>query len=162
MSTPVGRRCGSEHERSPRAGILTLFVVMASVMGFALPGPLVAEDADAAPNPIPILSLTLFPPQLRATVTQSQLGAVTFHGNATVEKMTYFERVTVTLQAVVNTGWPVVMTLDHFITARISDRQIPPFLNIFGGSMVTSNTVEPLPPCSGPASRIRSMFSIIS
>jgi hypothetical protein len=74
------------------------------------PAPEVVDEAEAAPNPIPILSLSLYPTQLQAKVTQSQLGAVTFGGNATVEKINNIERVTVTLQAVVNTGWPVVIS----------------------------------------------------
>ena len=63
-------------------------------------------DRPKAPNPIPILSLSLFPTQLQAKVTQSQLGTVTFRGNATVEQMMFMDS-TVTLQARVNAGWPV-------------------------------------------------------
>ncbi len=65
-----------------------------------------ADDRPAAPNPIPILSLCLYPSQLQAVVTQSQIGTVTFGGNATVDQL-FFQDSTVTLQAVVNTGWPV-------------------------------------------------------
>jgi hypothetical protein len=102
--------CGPDGDRPKRGILIALLVLIGPIAGFALPDALVSEEAEAAPNPIPILSLSLFPSQLRATVTQSQLGAVTFSGNATVEKMPYLERITVTLQAVVNTGWPVVIS----------------------------------------------------
>ncbi len=65
----------------------------------------VADDKPAAPNPIPILSISLYPTQLQAEVTQSQMGQVTFGGNATVEQMIIMES-TVTLTCTVSTGWP--------------------------------------------------------
>jgi hypothetical protein len=93
-----------------RATLLVALFLVSALTGFVLnPAPFV-EEAEAAPNPIPILSLALYPTQLQAKVTQSQLGAVTFGGNATVEKISGIERVTVTLTAVVNTGWPVVIS----------------------------------------------------
>jgi len=64
------------------------------------------DDRPSAPNPAPTLSLGLFPSQLQAEVTQSELGSVTFAGDATVEAM-FFQDSTVTLTAVVSTGWPV-------------------------------------------------------
>jgi hypothetical protein len=106
--------CEGERTREDRArprAILIIALLLGSVLlGLSLNGSGVTGDAEAAPNPIPILSLSLFPSQLQAKVTQSQLGAVTFGGNATVEKMPNIQRVTVTLQAVVNTGWPVVIS----------------------------------------------------
>ena len=64
-------------------------------------------------GPIPVLSLSLAPDQLQAEVTQSQLGAVTFDGTVTVDQMRLMTS-TVTLQAVVNTGWPVVLSPQAF------------------------------------------------
>ncbi len=94
-----------------RATFLVALFLASAMFGFMLnPASEVVEEAEAAPNPIPILSLALYPTQLQVKVTQSQLGAVTFGGNATVEKINNIERVTVTLQAVVNTGWPVVIS----------------------------------------------------
>ena len=60
-------------------------------------------------GPIPVLTLRLEPSQLEAEVTQSQLGAVTFGGTATVDQMRVMSS-TVRLTAVVNTGWPVVVS----------------------------------------------------
>jgi hypothetical protein len=98
-------------ERARHRAVVLIVLMMGSVLfGLSMPGSNFTEDVEAAPNPIPILSLSLFPSQLQAKVTQSQLGAVTFGGNATVEKMPNIQRVTVTLQAVVNTGWPVVIS----------------------------------------------------
>ena len=67
------------------------------------------DDKPAAPNPIPILSLSLYPSQLQAKITQSQLGQVTFGGNATVEQMLIMES-TVTLTTRVNNGWPTLIS----------------------------------------------------
>jgi hypothetical protein len=58
-----------------------------------------------APNPIPILSLQLQPSQLQAKVTQIEKGTVVFNGTATVDQLRFMS-CTVTLQGVVNTGWP--------------------------------------------------------
>lgn len=93
-----------------RASFMVVLMLASAIFGFLLVPAPVIEEAEAAPNPIPILSLSLYPTQLQAKVTQSQLGAVTFGGNATVEKISGIERVTVTLQAVVQTGWPVVIS----------------------------------------------------
>ena len=93
-----------------RASFMVVLMLASAFFGFLLVQAPVVEETEAAPNPIPILSLSLYPTQLQAKVTQSQLGAVTFGGNATVEKISGIERVTVTLQAVVQTGWPVVIS----------------------------------------------------
>jgi hypothetical protein len=87
--------------------MVTMFLMSALSVHTPLPA---AEEVEAAPNPIPVLSLSLFPSQLQGHVTQAQLGAVTFGGNATVEKIRNIERVSVTLTAIVNTGWPVVLS----------------------------------------------------
>ncbi len=112
----------------------------------ALPtsGPLPAsEPAEAAPNPIPILSLSLFPSQLQAHITQAQLGAVTFGGNATVEKIQGIERVTVTLQAVVNTGWPVVISPQTipFINPTTQRFQVTVIIPPSTSSLLTGNVI---------------------
>ena len=74
-------------------------------------GPLVPLSGlmDAALNPVPILTLSLTPNQLQATVTDTQNGAVMFGGNATVEKLsTSLLRVTVTLSA--SCIWPALIS----------------------------------------------------
>jgi hypothetical protein len=53
------------------------------------------------------LSVTLTPDQLEAKVTESQLGAVTFDGNVTVDKPQGVERVTVSLSGDTDKGWPI-------------------------------------------------------
>ena len=58
----------------------------------------------AAQNPVPALTIILFPNQLTAEITASQPGAVTFQGNVTVDHASY-ERAVVNMQASVSTGW---------------------------------------------------------
>ena len=72
-----------------------------------------AIDGPAAPNPIPVLSISLFPTQLEAQVTADQLGTVTFDGTVTVEQVRIMTS-TVTMTAVVSTGWPVVLSPQSF------------------------------------------------
>ena len=126
-----------------RATFLVAIFMVSVFFGFAVPHLPVVEEADAAPNPIPILSISLFPSQLRATVTQSQLGAVTFGGNVTVDKMNYLERVTVTLQAVVNTGWPVVIspTTIAFIAPRTEKFSVTVIVPPAQSSLITGSVI---------------------
>ena len=124
----------------------TFFVVIFSVslfFGFAMPNSPITEEVEAAPNPIPILSLSMFPSQLTARVTQAQLGAVTFGGNATVEKIQGIERVTVTLQAVVNTGWPVVLspTTIPFINPRTERFSVTVIVPPAQSSLITGSVI---------------------
>ncbi|MCJ2540268.1 MAG: hypothetical protein LN414_03240, partial [Candidatus Thermoplasmatota archaeon] len=60
-------------------------------------------------GPIPVLTLSLTPSQLQAAVTESELGAVTFEGTAIVDQMRIMSS-TVSLTAVVNAGWPLVIS----------------------------------------------------
>ena len=66
------------------------------------------DEVVSAPNPVAVLYLSLEPWQQKAHVTDTQLGAVTFNGTATVEMLPRMS-CTVTLQVVVNTGWPAVI-----------------------------------------------------
>jgi len=68
-----------------------------------------SEDVEAAPNPIPIVSLSLFPTQQEAKVDHGQGDTVQFGGNCTVEQM-QFVTSTVTLTATVNEGWAVTLS----------------------------------------------------
>jgi hypothetical protein len=95
--------------RAVQKAVFIVAMFLASALSLHTPLP-AAEEAEAAPNPIPVLSLSLLPSQLQAHITQAQLGTVTFGGNATVEKIRNIERVAVTLTAVVNTGWSVVIS----------------------------------------------------
>jgi hypothetical protein len=126
-----------------RATVLVAIFMVSVFFGMAMPNDPVAEEVEAAPNPIPILSLSLFPSQLQAKVTQSQLGAVTFGGNATVEKIQGIERVTVTLAAVVNTGWPVVISPQTipFINPRTERFQVTVIVPPATSSLLTGNVI---------------------
>jgi hypothetical protein len=92
-----------------RATILVALMLSSVFVAFAVPGGLVADEADAALNPVPVLTLSLVPTQLEARVTNSQNGPVMFGGNATVEKFSgNLERVTVTLSA--SCIWPAIVS----------------------------------------------------
>ncbi len=149
MDTHASKPVLLAHERSregrtrPRALFLVLIMIASVLFGLSVPGSNVAEDAEAAPNPIPILSLSLFPSQLQAKVTQSQLGAVTFGGNATVEKMPNVQRVTVTLQAIVNTGWPVVISPQTiaYVNPRTERFTVSVIVPPATSSLITGNVI---------------------
>jgi hypothetical protein len=113
------------------------------MFGFMLNPLPVVEEAEAAPNPIPVLTLGLFPTNLQAKVTQSQLGSVTFGGNATVDKIQGIERVTVTIQAVVNTGWPVVVSPQTmvFVNPRTQQFQVNVIVPPATSSLLTGNVI---------------------
>jgi len=90
---------------------MTLVIVLFAsglTSGSAPTGPSEVVDGPDV-GPIPVLTLSLTPRQLQAAVTESQLGAVTFGGTATVDQMRIMTS-TVTLTAVVSTGWPVVLS----------------------------------------------------
>ena len=103
--------------RGMRRGVVAILVVaMLFLSGAALANaadsPITNIDSPQA-GPIPELTISLTPNQLQAEVTQSQLGAVTFGGEWTVDQMRVGHS-TVTLTAVVNTGWPVVLSDQTF------------------------------------------------
>jgi sporulation-control protein spo0M len=86
--------------------ILLIGILLASLTVIAAEATLVAEPVEAIPRHS--LHVTLYPDSLDAKITNTQLGAVTFGGNVTVEKPQGVERVTVTLVADTDKGWPVV------------------------------------------------------
>ena len=88
--------------------ILLLGVLLASIAVVTADASLVAEPAEAIP--LHTLDVILYPDSLDAKVTSDQLGAVTFGGNVTIEKPQGIERVTVSLQADSDKGWPVVVS----------------------------------------------------
>jgi hypothetical protein len=73
------------------------FMVVASATLALLP-------TAAAQNPVPVIALTLTPGERVAEITASAPDAVQFSGNATIDKLS-FERGSVTLLAVMTTGW---------------------------------------------------------
>lgn len=123
------------------------FVLVASLLlsGAASATPVDGTGADAdgpSVGPIPVLSLSLFPSQLQAQVSQSQLGAVTFGGNATVEQM-FFMSSKVTLTAVVNTGWPVVLSPQtmEFTGSGTEQFQVTVIVPPATSALVTGNVI---------------------
>ncbi len=116
-----------------RYGLLVLLhglvIVLLSLFFFAH-----SESADAIP--LHEVSVSLQPDELFAKVTISQLGAVTFDGNLTIEKPQGVERVTVTLTAETSRGWHVSVSpqtipfinpgTEHFEVTVIVPRDTPP------------------------------------
>ena len=92
------------------AAVLIIIMMAGMLAGPHLVTPQIAEETDASANPIPIVSLTLTPSQMQAKITDSQIGAVSFNGVAVVDKIPGIERLVLSLHAVVNTGWPVVIS----------------------------------------------------
>lgn len=92
------------------AAVLIIIMMAGMLAGPHLVTPPIAEEADASANPIPIVTILLNPSQMQAKVTDSQIGAVAFSGTAIVDKIPGIERLVLTLRAVVNTGWPVVIS----------------------------------------------------
>ncbi len=122
--------------------VLVALLLMSGV-AYATPVDGTGGDADGpSMGPIPVLSLSLFPSQLQARVTQSQLGAVTFGGNATVEQM-FFMSSKVTLTAVVNTGWPVVLSPQtiEFTGSGTEQFQVTVIVPPATSAMLTGNVI---------------------
>ncbi len=88
--------------------IILTGMLLASLSVVAAEATLVAEPVEAIP--LHSLHVSLYPDSLDAKITNTQLGAVTFGGNLTVEKPQGVERVTVTLVADTDKGWPVVIS----------------------------------------------------
>jgi hypothetical protein len=84
---------------------LTVLIILGVVCSLHL----ITSDTPAqADTPFHSLEVSLFPPELTAKVTETELGAVTFGGNVTVEKPQAIAPVTVTLFAVCGRGWPTI------------------------------------------------------
>ena len=81
--------------------------VMTAALLLLCPLVLVPGPMDAAINPVPVLTLSITPTQLHATVSDTQNGPVMFGGNATVD-MLPFVTVTVTLSA--SCIWPAIIS----------------------------------------------------
>jgi hypothetical protein len=88
---------------------MAIAVAMSILIG-AMPilAPLPAE---AAPNPIPIVSVSLYPTQQRAEVTNEEADTVSFGGNLTVEQLDFITT-DVTLTASISEDWEIVILPD--------------------------------------------------
>lgn len=90
---------------------MAIAVAMSIVMG-ATPF-LVLLPTEAAPNPIPIVSVSLYPSQQRAEVTNEEGGVVHFGGNLTVDQMDWITTV-VTLTASISEDWDLAISPESF------------------------------------------------
>ena len=69
-----------------------------------------SDDSVYADTPFHSLHISLFPAALTAELTETQLGAVTFGGNVTVEKPQAIAMVTVSMSSECGRGWPAVQS----------------------------------------------------
>ena len=86
---------------------LTMLIVLGVVLALQH---ITSDDTALAETPLHSLGVSLFPEELTAKITETQLGAVTFGGNVTVEKPKTITPVTVTLSVECGRGWPVVLS----------------------------------------------------
>ena len=129
------------------AAVLVIILMAGMLAGPHLAIPSITEEADASANPIPIVSIQLTPSQMQAHITDSQIGAVSFAGTVTVDKIPAIERLIVTLTAGVDTGWPWVISPMTMPFVNPGSRQfqvtviVPPSTSslIIGTVMVTGS-----------------------
>ena len=92
-----------------RVGAKVIAIAVLLLGSLAVPVVGLMGDAEAAPNPIPICSVRLYPSELRATVDHGTGDTVTFGGNCTVDQMNFITS-TVTLAGVVDKGWAIQLS----------------------------------------------------
>jgi len=97
-----------------RVRVTVISIVLLLIGSLVVPIMGTSDKAEAAPNPIPIVSLSLSPSQKRATVDHTQGATVSFDGMCTVEQMEFISS-TVTLTASVNEGWSISISPDSVI-----------------------------------------------
>lgn len=88
---------------------MAIAVAMSILMG-ATPL-LVPLPTEAAPNPIPIVSVSLYPTQKRAEVTNEEDATVSFGGNITVEQLEWITS-QVTLTGSIDADWEISISPD--------------------------------------------------
>ena len=132
-------RCNSWSVATLAISLMVLLSGMAGAASRSEPGH-ATDQVDA--GPIPVLTLSLEPNALEAQVTQSQLGAVTFQGTATVDQMRIMSS-TVSLAAVVNSGWPVVVSPQtfEFQGPGVEDFQVTVIVPPATSSLLTGNVI---------------------
>ena len=107
-----------------RTGVISLTMVLMLLGALALPSLCLIGEVEAAPNPIPIVTLSLYPSMLEAKVSQGSGETVTFGGNCTVEQMSFMTN-EVSFVGTVNKGWaiqisPGTLTFNNPGTKRFS------------------------------------------
>ena len=90
---------------------MAIAVAMSILMG-ATPF-LVPLPTEAAPNPIPAVSVSLYPSQQRAEVTNEKGQVVSFGGNLSVDQLDIITT-DVTLTASIDTDWVIVISPQSF------------------------------------------------
>ena len=88
--------------------VATLVIAISVILLGALTVPVLdlIDNAEAAPNPIPICSVSLYPTERRATVDDETGDTVTFDGNCTVDQLEIMTS-TVSLNGSVDKGWTI-------------------------------------------------------
>ena len=86
---------------------LTVLIVLGVALALFL---ITSDDTAYAETPFHSLGISLFPAELTAELSETQLGAVTFGGNVTVEKPQAIAMVTVSMSSECGRGWPTVQS----------------------------------------------------
>jgi len=89
-----------------RTSVTSLTMVLMLLGALALPSLCSIGEVEAAPNPIPIVSLSLYPSMQEAKVSSESGETVTIGGNCTVEQMSFMTS-EVSLVGTVNKGWAI-------------------------------------------------------
>ena len=92
--------------------VISIVFILLGSLAVTISGP--SSEAEAAPNPIPIVSVSLYPPQQEAKVDHSEGDAVSFGGNCTVEQMQFITS-TVTLTCAVDENWSIILSPEEMI-----------------------------------------------
>lgn len=79
-------------------------IVIACLM--FLSTPLLSEDLEAVPNPIPLCTLVLSERTVEVPVHPYSPSKVILHGNVSIEKVQCIERAIVRISTEIDTGWP--------------------------------------------------------
>ena len=112
------------------------------ILGVALALSLITSDDTAyADTPFHSLGISLFPAELTAELSETQLGVVTFGGNVTVEKPQAIAMVTVSLTAECGRGWPVVRSPHTFEFINAGTQRFQVTVIVPPGTLASSATV---------------------
>ena len=100
-----------------------------------------SDDTAYADSPVHSLDVSLVPDELTARITQSQLGAVTFGGNVTIEKPQGVGRVAVSLSYESGRDWPVTIAPQSFEFINPGTKSFQFTIVVPPGTPVSSATV---------------------
>ena len=118
---------------------MALAVAISIFMGAT---PLLAPlPTEAAPNPIPIVSVSLNPTILRAEVTNEEGGTVTFGGNVSVEQMDWITT-TVTLTGSISKDWAITLPIDTMTFSQSGTVRFTVSVTVPAGTVILLNTAS--------------------